>query len=76
MSVSQRTLQRRLAEEGTSVRALVETTRADLATEYLRGGRLRVAEIAYLLGYSEPSTFTTAFKRWRGVAPSRARKRS
>ena len=73
LGVSQRTLQRRLADEGTSLRALVESTREALALSYLSSDRLRIAEVAYLLGYSEPGTFTTAFKRWRGIAPSEHR---
>lgn len=75
LGVSGRTLQRRLTEEGTTLRALVEATREELALSYLDSGRLRVAEIAYLLGYSEPGTFTTAFKRWRGLSPSEHRAR-
>ncbi len=75
MSVSPRTLQRRLTEERTSIRALVEATREELALSYLGSDRLRIAEIAYLLGYTEPGTFTTAFKRWRGVSPSEHRAR-
>lgn len=74
MSLSVRTLQRRLAEEGTSVRALIEATREQLAVAHLDAGRLRVAEIAYLLGYAEPGTFTSAFKRWRGQSPSAYRR--
>ncbi len=70
LSTSLRTLQRRLAEEGATIRGLVESTREELAVSYLSSDRLRIAEVAYLLGYSEPGTFTTAFKRWRGVAPS------
>jgi len=75
MSVGARTLQRRLNDEGTSIRALVEATREELALSYLGSDRLRVAEIAYMLGYSEPGTFTTAFKRWRGASPSEFRGR-
>lgn len=74
MSLSPRTLQRRLADERTSIRALVEATREELALSHLGSGRLRIAEIAYLLGYSEAGTFTTAFKRWRGAAPSQFRR--
>lgn len=73
MSLSPRTLQRRLATERASLRELVETTREQLALSYLAQDRLRVSEVAYLLGYSEPGTFTTAFKRWRGLSPSEHR---
>lgn len=73
MAVSSRTLQRRLAAEGTTLRALVDDTRASLACAHLRADRLRIAEIAYLLGYTEPGTFTASFRRWRGVSPSEFR---
>lgn len=73
MSLSHRTLQRRLAEEETTLRALIESTREALALSYLSSDRLRIAEIAFLLGFTEPGTFTTAFKRWRGVSPSEHR---
>ncbi len=73
LRTSPRTLQRRLTEERTSLRALVEATREALALAQLSSDRLRIAEIAYLLGYSEPGTFTTAFKRWRGISPSQHR---
>ena len=74
LGISARTLQRRLAEEGTNVRALIEQTRVQLALAHLASDRLTIAEVAYLLGYSESGTFTTAFKRWRGVSPSEYRR--
>jgi AraC-like DNA-binding protein len=67
--MSERTLRRRLAEEGTSLRALVDEVRATLAAEFLRSGSLTVAEIAHRLGYVEQSSFSQAFKRWHGVSP-------
>lgn len=73
MNVSLRTLQRRLTDEGTAIRELVELTRMDLALAYLASDRLSIGEIAYLLGYSEPGTFTTAFKRWKSMSPSEYR---
>lgn len=62
-------LQRYLRAEGTRYREVLEQTREDLAREYLRTGEHPIAEIAYLLGYSDQSTFTRAFKRWTGLSP-------
>ncbi|RFA25590.1 hypothetical protein CAI21_18885 [Alkalilimnicola ehrlichii] len=78
LHVTPRTLHRRLAEEGTSFRVVVHTVRRELAERYLQEGRLTVAEIAFLLGYSEASAFHRAFKRWTGYSPLdfRSRKQS
>lgn len=70
LSVSPRTLQRKLRDEGTSYQEVLERLQRDIATHYLRGTSLAVAEIAYLLGYSEPGVFTRAFKRWTGNSPT------
>ncbi len=68
MSMSERTLRRRLAVEGTSVRTLVDEVRATLAAEFLASGSLSIAEIAERLGYAELSSFSQAFRRWHGVS--------
>jgi AraC-like DNA-binding protein len=73
MNVSNRTLQRKLKEEGTSFMDLLQDTRLQLARKYLRQPGRSVVETAYLLGFSEPSTFSRAFKRWTGVAPAEYR---
>ncbi len=73
LHVSNRTLQRRLKEEGTSFVDLVQDTRLQLARRYLRQPGRSVVETAYLLGFSEPSTFSRAFKRWTGQAPGEYR---
>jgi AraC-like DNA-binding protein len=73
--VSTRTLQRRLAQAGTSFQALLDETRRALAFDYLRDGRLEMAEIAQLLGFSEQSAFTRAFRNWTGDTPGRWRQR-
>lgn len=62
-------LQRYLRAEGTRYREILEQTREDLAREYLQAGEHPIAEVAYLLGYSDQSTFTRAFKRWTGQSP-------
>ena len=70
LHVSNRTLQRKLKEEGTSFMDLLQDTRLQLAQKYLRTPNRSVVETAYLLGFSEPSTFSRAFKRWTGIAPA------
>jgi AraC-like DNA-binding protein len=68
-SLSARTLQRRLAEEGLTYSRLVEQTRFNRAVCWLRDPTLKVVEIAAELGYRDAAHFTRAFKRWTGVSP-------
>ena len=63
------TLQRRLREEGTSYQQLLDTTRHELAIDYLREGQHSLADITFLLGFSDQSNFTRAFRRWTGRTP-------
>lgn len=65
-----RTLHRRLQEEGTSYKLLVEDVRHRVAIQHLKKGDLTIQQIAYALGYSEVANFRRAFKRWQGVPPS------
>lgn len=74
--MSARTLQRRLAEQGTSFQGLLDQTRRHLAERHLRDAQLDLAEIALLLGYSEQSAFTRAFRSWTGLAPAQWRRRN
>lgn len=69
MGVSARTLQRRLRAEGSSFSRVLENLRRDLSEELLSNPDLAVSEVAFLLGYSEPSAFQRAFRRWRGMSP-------
>ena len=69
LNLSLRSLQRRLKEEETSFKDLLENTRQTLAQQYLRESHRSVGEITYLLGFSESSNFTRAFKRWTGMTP-------
>src|SRR5215813_821526 len=69
MGVSERTLQRRLQEEGTTFNQLLEATRRDIALGYLTNPRLAAYEVSFLVGYTEPATFFRAFKRWTGKTP-------
>jgi AraC-like DNA-binding protein len=70
LHISPRTLQRRLAAEGASFKELVDGVRREAAERLIADGSLSVSEVAYLLGFSEPSAFHRAFKRWVGVSPS------
>jgi AraC-like DNA-binding protein len=74
VGTSPRTLQRTLAREGTSLRALVEEVRRH-RVEGLLAGDHTVAEMSYRLGYSDPSAFQHAFRRWFGTSPGLSRNR-
>jgi len=70
LAVSTRTLQRRLTERGIAYSTLLDEARRDLAIGYLAEPGASVDEIAALLGYSEPSAFARAFRRWTGASPA------
>jgi AraC-like DNA-binding protein len=70
MALSQRTLQRKLRALGWSYQELLDETRHELARRYLNDAAKSVTEITFLLGFSEQSAFTRAFKRWSGLSPS------
>ena len=70
LHMSSRSLQRKLKEETTSFRQLLEDVRKDLAKNYLASSQQSVIEIAYQLGFQDPSNFTRAFKRWFSLSPS------
>jgi AraC-like DNA-binding protein len=69
LGVSPRTLQRQLRAEGTTFAAVLAALRQELARPLLRDGRLAVSEVAFLLGYADPSAFQRAFRAWHGVSP-------
>ncbi|MFG6415225.1 AraC family transcriptional regulator ligand-binding domain-containing protein [Roseateles sp. DC23W] len=69
LQMSPRSLQRRLAAQGHGFQALLSDTRRQLAEAYLRDPHVELAEVALLLGYSEQSAFTRAFRQWTGQAP-------
>ena len=71
--LSERTMQRRLADEGQSYQQLLNDTRQQLAERHLAEARLPATEIALLLGYSEPSVFFRAFRQWTGLTPGEYR---
>jgi AraC-like DNA-binding protein len=74
LAMSPRTLQRRLSEEGTSFDSLREEVRKQTAETFLADRSLSVAEVAFLLGFSEPGAFHRAFKRWHNITPDAFRK--
>lgn len=76
LTVSSRTLRRHLAHEGASLRVLQEEVREALAEELLVSDGRSVAEIAERLGYSQVSSFTQAFRRWKGVGPREYRQQA
>jgi AraC-like DNA-binding protein len=76
LAMSVRTLQRRLSHEGTTYSAVLDSLREELARRYLADSDVAISEVAFLLGFSEQSSFHRAFKRWTGVAPGEWRKRS
>ena len=62
-------LQRKLREQGLSFTQLLDQIRQDLALQHLGQQNLNISELAPLLGYSETSAFSRAFRRWFGVSP-------
>lgn len=74
--LSARTFQRKLAEEGTNYTELLAEVRRELAEQYISDPELPVTEISYLLGFSDVSSFSRAFKRWTGSAPAAFRDRA
>ncbi|MFD9327920.1 AraC family transcriptional regulator [Streptomyces sp. NPDC060065] len=69
LAVSAQTLRRRLAEEGTSFQRIRDQLRRDVAIAALATGTVSIEDISQQLGFSEPSAFHRAFKRWTGSAP-------
>ncbi|WP_299549577.1 AraC family transcriptional regulator [uncultured Tateyamaria sp.] len=73
MRLSTRSLQRLLRAEGTRFQQILDSTRANLAREYLTSTELNVAEISYLLAYRDPNSFYRAFNTWTGQTPQSVR---
>ena len=69
LHMSSSTVRRRLKEERTSYRALLDEIRFGLAKDYLSETALPLEEISELLGYTEPGNFSHAFRRWSGESP-------
>jgi AraC-like DNA-binding protein len=69
LGMSRRTMQRRLAEAGTSFQDVLDETRREATERLLRRGDMSTTDVAFALGYSEISSFYRAFKRWTGTSP-------
>jgi AraC-like DNA-binding protein len=70
LGISERTLQRRITEEGTTFRQLLNDTRQELVRQYLSDGSVEITETAFLLGYEDPNSFYRAFRSWEGTTPA------
>ena len=75
LATTPRTLQRRLSQAGTSFEVLCDEARKQAAQSYLADTTLTIAEVTYLLGYSEPTAFHRAFRRWHRTTPNAFRTR-
>jgi AraC-like DNA-binding protein len=75
MHLTPRTLIRRLQRESTAYKDLLENLRRDYAQRLLQDARLKVADVAEILGYREAANFSRAFKRWYGDSPASWRRR-
>lgn len=73
VELTPRTLQRRLAEEGWTFNRLIDDTRKELALDLMTNEALSGAELAFMLGFSDQTAFTRAFRRWFGMTPGQAR---
>lgn len=76
LGVSARTLTRRLDEAGTSFRILAEEMQFEVGRQLIENTSMSVTQIAFVLGYSEVSAFSRAFRRWSGTSPLAWRERS
>jgi AraC-like DNA-binding protein len=73
MSLSKRTLERRLSEQGSTFTEIVRHCRLRMADHYLRNTQLPITEIGFLVGYREINSFYRAFKAWHGQTPQQVR---
>lgn len=74
LGIGLRSLQMKLKEEGVTFQQLLDEIRKNLALQHLQESHLSTTDIAYLLGYSEPSVFSRSFKKWTGHTPNVYRK--
>jgi len=73
LGMSRPTLYRRLRAEGVSYEALLDDLRHRMALHYLDGKKVSVSQAAYLVGFSDSSVFSRAFKRWTGRPPGQGK---
>ena len=70
LGISERTLQRRITDEGTSFRQLLNETRHEFVRQYLGNASVEITEAAFLVGYEDPNSFYRAFRSWEGKTPA------
>ncbi|MEP2705522.1 MAG: helix-turn-helix domain-containing protein [Roseibium sp.] len=70
MGLSERTFLRRLSDNGATFQNLLQHLRKELACDYLKKTELPITQVAFLIGYSDATSFSHSFKRWTGVSPS------
>jgi AraC-like DNA-binding protein len=68
--MSDRTLQRRITDEGSTFRQLLNETRHELVRQYLVNPAVEITEAAFLVGYEDPNSFYRAFRSWEGTTPA------
>jgi len=73
LNMTKRTLHRKLCEQGTSFRKILTGVRKEMVQRYLAEPTYSVTEISFMLGYTNTSAFSRAFRRWHGVSPTQAR---
>ncbi len=76
LAMSERTLHRRLSDEGTTFQRLLDETRRELAENYLMRRDLSLASVAYLLGFKDQGSFFRAAQRWLSMTPRQFRERA
>ncbi|MFD3003630.1 AraC family transcriptional regulator [Pontibacter toksunensis] len=70
LAMSVRSLQSKLKEEGVTYQALLDEVRKEIAVKHLQDNQNTISDIAYLLGFAEPSVFSRSFKKWTGMPPA------
>ncbi len=75
LGISSRTLQRNLAQAGTTFKVELQSVQKKMALHFSKDLNLTTDEISYLLGYSEVSSFTRAFRKWTGMTLNQYRKK-
>lgn len=76
LAMSERSLQRQLQAEQTTIKQLTESLRRELAQSYLMRPELSISDVAYMLGFAESAPFFRAFKKWTGMTPGDFRRGS
>lgn len=74
LNMTKRTLHRKLVEKGISFRSLLASIRKELLQRYINEPAYSITEISFLLGYTDTSAFSRAFRRWHGKSPTEARR--